>query len=283
MQRVLRIAGAAEMGNTRRTRDGLMSRLHRFCQASNLPLSLNSAMMFIETTKTIARSKLTYLSAFSARIAPKPLIERYRAGLRRQAATEPLDQAMPASWEHVRMAMKKLRHRDALALYLGWRTAMRMDEIVSLRGIHVTTATARSITLWWGADTKTSSINPFQPQFYVEVVPPAPSLMRDNKMPELAAALRLLAPQETLATHPDSILAALQAVDGRLSGHSIKRGALTELTAAAVAGRFPVHLIPLVAKHQDGLAQLPSSTIRYMGNPVDVAKLLNTRAATAWL
>jgi len=279
--RVLRVAGMSEAKTTQHQRDRLVQRLMTFCRATRTTVNLNSAIMFVESTPTKARSKLHYLSALLSRLQPRPLLDRYRAGLRRIAASEPLEQATPATPQEISNAIRRLPLREGLALYIGWRTASRMDEVEALCG-EIVCQTHPTIILYWGASTKTSQVNPFQQQFYVEI-PPRATSDRENKYPQLQQALARLGPHETLVQKQGLILTALKQVNPALSQHSIKRGAVLQLTRRAAEKRFDATLIPLVAKHQDAVTKLPSSTIRYMGAPILVAQLLRTRDATAWL
>jgi hypothetical protein len=77
-----------------------------------------------------ARSKLSYLTSLNARINPPNPLVLFRKGL----ALEPVDQAPSATWTDVKAAMRRLSKRSAMGLYLGWRTACRMDEVENLTG-----------------------------------------------------------------------------------------------------------------------------------------------------
>jgi hypothetical protein len=68
----------------------------------------------------------------------------------------------------------------------------------------------------------------------------------------------------------------------KVSSRSIKRGAVSHLVDAAAKHRFDPRLIPLVAKHQHE-AVLPPMTVRYNANPIQMARLLNSGAATMHL
>ena len=234
--RVLRVAGMSEAKTTQHQRDRLVQRLMTFCRATRTTVNLNSAIMFVESTPTKARSKLHYLSALLSRLQPRPLLDRYRAGLRRIAASEPLEQATPATPQEISNAIRRLPLREGLALYIGWRTASRMDEVEALCG-EIVCQTHPTIILYWGASTKTSQVNPFQQQFYVEI-PPRATSDREDKYPQLQQALARLGPHETLVQKQGLILTALKQVNPALSQHSIKRGAVLELTRRAAEKRF---------------------------------------------
>ena len=58
------------------------------------------------------------------------------------------------------------------------------------------------------------------------------------------------------------------------TAHSIKRGAVDALVAAAIQGQLDPRMIPLIAKHKDELHQFPR---------VNLARLLGTAQATQLL
>lgn len=269
----------AESKRVAHSRNLLMIRYREFCRARCLVMNQETMLMFVVTTRTNARSKLTYITSLMARLQPPTLLSRVRRALRRQAAVEPLVQARPASWQLIEQCMNNLPPREKIALYLGWRTASRMDEIVHLNRSHIQLISLTSIIIYWGATTKTSQEDPFLPWLYVEVGPPiAPG--RRSYMGDAVRVLNQLSSNEVLVQHHALIEAQLERHG--LTGHSIKRGAVTELLQRAAEGKFQPQLVPLVAKHATE-AILPRSTLRYAANPTSVARILHTVDATAWL
>jgi hypothetical protein len=66
-----------------------------------------------------------------------------------------------------------------------------------------------------------------------------------------------------------------------LSGHSLKRGALTILAQLVVGGLLDIELLPRLAKHKSSMEALTASTLRYMGDRVVLARMLRTQEATS--
>ena len=284
---VAKFAGNAEAASTKKNRDRIMERFTEFCHRRQVKCEVNSIHLFLAETAVKARSQITYASSLKARVVPKDQLNAYLAALRRRAAQDPVAQAKPVTWAQVQMAMGLLSHIDALGLYLAWKTVARMDDIGQLQRESMLPrnplSLSATLTVHWN-HTKTAALDPWQPQLFVVVGRPHPSLARPNFVPVLAENVRkcprgpFLNPGST-----KNIIAALKKVDPQLSGHSVKRGAATELMQRAAEGKFPVNLVQLVAGHVSRQPMVSSSTLRYVHDPTLVADALNSMEATQWL
>ena len=77
---------------------------------------------------------------------------------------------------------------------------------------------------------------------------------------------------------------ALQAILGKpFTAHSIKRGAMTLLARFCSQGQIDPHLVAVMGKHKRTAPILEPTTIRYINNPVTVARVIGTSRATKLL
>jgi hypothetical protein len=273
----------AEAKSTKRTRDQLSRRLMSFCRERGLQPDETAAMLFSLQFGHKASTKLVYLSSLLSRLRPKALLDRFRSGLRRIAANEPLSQAPPISWAQLQQAMNQLSPLMRAALHLCWRTASRIDELSRLRRSSILSLNPEYSVIVWATGTKTSAEAPHQPHLYTEL----PLPLQPDRQPlwrQTVATLQTLRSQDLVCPHPQELLDALKRVDISLTGHSIKAGAITELMARAGEGLFPTTLVSMVAKHSNPSTEaLARTTIRYARDPVVVARALQTRLATQYL
>lgn len=165
------VMGRSEAASTRNRRDNLFARFRTWTASRQMEPTEYAAMLFTLATKTKASSKQTYFGNLLARIAPPTQLQMFRRGLRRLANAEPIEQAVPATWNDVEAAMQRLPTHRAAVLYLMWKTASRFDEIERLTRQQCIVVNNNDIVIAWGTDTKTSADQPFRKQFYVEVIP----------------------------------------------------------------------------------------------------------------
>jgi hypothetical protein len=162
-------------------------------------------------------------------------------------------------------------------LVLAWLTASRMADMTALRRSNIVVTDAGDIFVDWRG-TKTGQLDPFQPQLYTHVaVPAAHSHLRPH-FPHLLQYLRQLRPNSEVCPSAtrQALQRALQSVG--LTEHSVKRSALTTAATRAAETGLPLAVVSLLGKHKT-----PQSTIRYIDDPVVVAKLAGTGALTRLL
>ena len=110
-----------------------------------------------------------------------------------------------------------------------------------------------------------------------------PHQSRTNYLPQVVQLLSSLRPRDLVSGDARDLLTALQSVKPTLTRHSVKRGAMTQLSEAIAQQGLDPKLIPLMGKHAHDTNVLPPSTIRYLQDPIQIARLLGTRVATALL
>lgn len=272
----------SEAASTARNRDYLLGRLRTFTAQHGLPMDRTSAMLFATAAGNKASTKLTYLSGLIARLEPLSALQRYRRGLRRIAAKEELQQAPPMTREQLRNVLTHCTHETAMALLMAWKTASRMSDLEQMHGQQLKLASARSIIIDWAADTKASQLDPFQSHLLTEIREAA----THDALPIAALVEFCQARQGTpqLLFSPATIAELHGHLQRQgLQGHSIKVGAITELLNLVTAGKVPLHLVPLVAKHHQANPPLPNTTIRYIRDRVALARALGTGQATQYL
>lgn len=174
--------------------------------------------------------------------------------------------------------------RLPLILYVVWKTASRWGDLQQLtKKSFLTQGTAAAeIVVEWGTGTKTTRFQPYNPSGWTMIVEEKHPMM----MQQLKAELRKMKKGERFCPITTERIRRWLRADpatARLTAHSFKRGALQVLVDKAVAGELDPRLIPLVAKHKDNLHGFPSSTLRYVGRKVSLAKMLGSGRATRLL
>lgn len=259
-------------------RQSLWRRLAAFCAASQLPLNDRSAALFILSLGVTAQTQHGYASTLSALFGrlglPNGLLSLMAAALRAQGALIPLHQARPMQREQLEQLLPTLGRRDAVAMALAWKTASRWSDIQRLIGRQVLLATPEEIIIDFSDRTKTSRSRPFAPQLLVVV--------RGRWTAAIAEVLSRLLPQEPLTQLTTADVEELLRPLG-LTAHSIKRGALNLVAAAAEEGRVDPSVLPLLARHKTDSPLVQASVIRYVSNKPALARVLGTQHATALL
>jgi hypothetical protein len=168
------------------------------------------------------------------------------------------------------LRLPRLRPGDRVAFYLGWKTASRWDDIAQLRGAAVLSWTVESVVLYWGAYTKTSQSGRHLHEPHLLTVVVRATSGWDAQEFEFARVL--------LAALTEQASVLLQSVDPRLSGHSLKRGAITHLIRAGA----PLELISRLAKHAV-VSPFSATTLSYAGDAPSLAWALRTQEVTSLL
>lgn len=276
--RVWAVAQKFEANRTRKARDALWNRFIHFAKYRGIPPTEMATMMFVMQGQLKASTRLRYLADLKARMSPRNLYDKFRLGLRRLAANQPLKQAPPATWDQVLLLISKLGPREAAAVHLAWRTASRMQEIEDLRynQIFWSTIVQDELVIDWGAHTKTSALQPHQPQLLVHL---PPSLRDPMQWSRTCLVLRSIAKAPWFSR--PNVNKALRAL--KLGDHSLKAGAISEAINLASSGFFPVSTVALLAKHAQTAPPLPASTVRYARNRFTLAAAIGTGAVTAHL
>jgi integrase len=276
--RLLRVLRGLWASSTWAQRRQLWRRFGEFCAANGMPLTDETAAMFIVSLAVRPATRHAYASALSAVLGrlgqPTQTLAMLSAALRAQGALIPHRQARPATREAVKQLLPLLNRRDAAAIMLCWKTASRWSDVQRLLGRQVLRATAEEIVIDFSDRTKTSRSRPFAPQLLVVVA--------GRWTAEIAAVLRQLRPNESLTTLTTHAVAELLA-PLRLTAHSLKRGALDVVATAVADGIVDASVLPLLARHHTESPLIQESVIRYVSNKVALARALGTQHATRLL
>jgi hypothetical protein len=278
------------------SRASLLLRLRTFSEQhrlSHLPLGVQAAA-FISSLQRIKQSTMKqYASGLSSTLSrlghQTPMLDLLRSALSASGSTIPTRQAPPASvlqvFVLVNAALRAGSDRLAVGLFLCWKTASRWDDVHHLRKESFLLLTPRRIIIAWGA-TKSNRRQAFRPDSWTVVDEPDPS--RAWMMELCLRTIAALRPEqlllESFTTDKVRKLMRQQTATAELTAHSIKRGAINVLIAAAVEGRLrDPRLIPLLAKHKDALHWFPQTTLGYVDDKVQLALMLGTQHATMLL
>jgi hypothetical protein len=225
------------------------------------------------------------LTAIATRLGIEmPLTRMYQAGLRSSGALVPTEQAVPITLDQLqrlKVAARDDRLGRALscALFLTWKTASRWDDISRLRGRQFVKITPEEIVIVWADNTKATRSDPFRADSQI-------SLRHHPCIPEeFITTLRALRPDDDLCQRSTQWFTAwLKKVlpESNASAHSIKSAAIGFLATAVDEGKLTANLLPIVAKHKVQGA-LPTTTLRYIRDPVVKAHIIGTGQATILL
>ncbi len=297
LQRIIRTALPMWAASTWQQRRSLLQRLERFLlqhkELQSAPMGMQIAAFITASTTTRPSTKLSYGKQLRA-LAKKtgttstPVLDLVLSGLSVTASSAEIHQATPATKQQIITLMKSLKERQstshtrlALALFLAWKTASRWSDIVALKKKNVLEITATQAVIEWG-ETKTTRRDRFRPTGW--------TVVEEKKYPalliELQQQLDLMNDNEPLTTTTTAQLRQLfrsNPATQQLTAHSIKRGALDVLLTAAANKKLDPRLIPLLAKHKDCASQFPATTIRYLANKPNLARMLGTQKATKLL
>lgn len=266
--------------STLRGRQQLFSRLLRYRRTHNLPLTSNTALLFLESINATVQTRLAYAKALMALLnrlhIDTTLISLYASSLRALGAIKPLHQATPLTKEDLLVVANTLAPPDRAALFLAWKTASRWGEIASIRGANIISRTRTEIIVNWDQQTKSTRTDPYRASMYAVVVGDLTDfifLHLESRPQHLITALST-----------EDITAAMRRALPRkhYSAHSIKHGAMNILARAAANNLLDYRFMSLLAKHKM-TNELSAVTIRYVQDKPAVARLLGTQHATQLL
>lgn len=244
-----------------------------------------SIVLFVESTQTIASSKLTYvkhlLALYRRQEHQLPICSIYATALRGLGSV-PMHQARPALHTNIdRMLMRAAAESTRLqtAIFIAWKTASRWDEISRLTKESFILVTEKEIIVEWMNNTKTTRLDPWRSSTWTVIAHPAP-------MTQYVEVINSLQPEETLTPFSTTQFVDWMQKDlstRHLSAQSIKRGALTLLVQFVLAGQLDIALVPRMAKHKMVIDALPATTFRYLDDKVSLARLMKTQDASICL
>lgn len=268
------------VSDSMKRRSQLLRRLANWCLRENLPVTPESAVLFVTATGITVQGQHSYAKTLSGTLRhlgfnTQPLLT-FATALRAQGAAVPLHQAKPITRDLL-LSWAFQQPRDVLlACMIAWKTASRWKEVVELKKQNIIWSTCKEVIIDWSTIPKGRRANPYQASKF--------TVITGDLTTSIHAALSNLKDKQLCAVST-SELDHLWSGDGKMAGysaHSIKRGALTHLMERAVAAQLDPVKISLLAKHQH-VNVLAQNTIRYGANPVALARLLGTADATKLL
>lgn len=268
-------------GSTTQQKKSLYARLRAWALRERLKVNAETACLWIASTGISPQGMLGYARNVSGTMAKLGMdaspLWAMQSALRACGGTTPIGQVAPLLREpFIRWANRQSRSIRAAAM-LAWKTSSRWEEARKITQENVLRSSPSEIVVDWKRLPKGRRSNPFHPSRWTVIRGPGTAeLHRDLRM--------VLSPSRPLCSMTTNQMSALlkNTFGKKVSSRSIKRGAVSHLVDAAAKHRFDPRLIPLVAKHQHE-AVLPPMTVRYNANPIQMARLLNSGAATMHL
>eukprot|EP00659_Diplonema_papillatum_P000307 gene307-biopygen317 len=282
--RLVNHVGKMWASTTVKDRRNIWRRLVAWTSQWGLPLNADTACLFVAATGVRPSGLLTYSKALSASFGamglPNQPLRTMSTALRGAGASVPESQALPVDKERLLGWAFLQAPAIQLAVLVAWKSASRWAEVAALSSDQFILVTPREVVVDWFQTPKGRRRNPFRASRYVVILGPL-----TDKISTLYGSLAPFCPLSNLTTTAlDSLWAKTPEMAG-YTGHSIKRGATTHVLERVVEGeRVPMYLLDRLAKHEEksGTA-LSEVTIRYGGNPIAMARALETGRVTMLL
>eukprot|EP00757_Euglenozoa_sp_SAG-D1_P021651 gene21651-1231_t len=214
---------------------------------------------------------------------PVAQLDVYKSGLNRLMADKPIRQATPVTYGRWKELMEKLPRKQAFIVFLAFKTASRLGEVLGLTKAHLhqRPGCMDKFAIEWKTLTKSGKKSPFEFRNYTMV-----QLNQDQM--QWAMYVWALKDGEAITPFPgvekdaqrDRMVRILKKIDPSLSAHSFKRGALTRLIPMIKEEGLSPILLPRLLKHKGESEPIPATTIRYGANPFDIADLGETGTLT---
>ena len=230
-----------------------------------------------DQTKHIYAKALMALFNNSVRKHSTAPLRLYTKALVASGALIPIKQAKPLTKDKVHRLSTRLRlqHKApgaAIAVKLAYKICGRWMQTALLTPRMCPTIQDDMIVIAWGQTTKTSRNKPFSRAMY--------SVCAGDWTPEIAAYLRQAPPEKPLTTWDvTKINRVIRKMFGKgHSSHGVKRGAIEHLMKLVVQGKLTLDEVSVIAQHESVI-----STLRYAGNPTNMALALGTHRASSYL
>eukprot|EP00759_Apiculatamorpha_spiralis_P019856 PhF_6_TR25532/c4_g1_i2/m.35757 len=203
-------------------------------------------------------------------------MKQFQKGLIRMGALRPKTQAIPLCLHEMYRILSEMPIRLRIPTFLAWKTASRWSDVARLRKENITWLSEEEAIIHF-VETKGAAFRPFRQDHIIHLIHAEP-------MNEVQRALEPLSPQSliTLVTSSE-VNRYFRSMGLPYTTHSVKRGAMTVLMAAVRDDLLPLDLIPRMGKHLTKNPSLPDTTVRYLGDKVDLAVSLGTGLATCLL
>lgn len=274
--------------STMKQRRQLVERWVKFCEANHLPLTDETALLFILSIPDLApQGQIAYAKALSGTFRHlgwqrQELLTAITA-LRAQGAEIPIEQATPITKEHVMQLLQVFKDLPLLQLSMvvAWKTASRWGEVALLTRRHFLVVDRKEVIIGWGTLPKGWRSQPFHPSMYTVIVGSG-TIDIFNILTNHVKDDEPFCPWDTSTL--DSKLSRLEPPLNQYSGHSFKKGAASQVVAAAAGGaQIEPHHLSLLLKHKLTMDLLSASDLRYPKMGPDLARWLGTQKVTKLL
>ncbi|KAK7199535.1 hypothetical protein NESM_000931000 [Novymonas esmeraldas] len=264
--------------------ESLWSRLHAYAAQRALPISDQTATLFVHDLDVAPTTKVGYASSlanlFRKMGLPSEVLRTYAQSQRGLGGARPTNQATPIPRAELLAIAAAQPTRLQVALLLAWKTASRWDDIARMTKRSLLSLREDEIIVDFGSETKTSRARPFRPEMLVVV--------KGDLTATIAAYLqRMLGSRHwskdaRLFPYPTSAIRELLRPAG-YKAHSIKRGALTYVAQRMVGTDIPLHLVGVLARHAASTVNIAPVTLRYLQDVRAAARLIGTGSLTQLL
>lgn len=266
-------------------RQDLWRRLHTWASKQGLPINPDVGCLFVVATGVKPQGMLQYTKSLSAvfgkmGINNRPLCSLASA-IRSIGGEIPETQATPLSKLLLLEWAREQTSANRLTALVAWKTVSRWGEVATLTSNQFILVTPSEVIIDWFRTPKGRKARPFKPSRF--------TVIRGEDTKEISDLYLSCAPFERMSSLTTERLDALWAESDRMrgySGHSIKRGAASELYRLISDGTpIPLNLVDRIQKHEEvgGDNRLNDMSIRYGANPIHLARVLKTGEVTKHL
>lgn len=235
--------------------------------------------MKVRTNQTRHIYAKALLSLFNHSVAKQPTaaLRLYTKMLVADGALVPISQAKPMTKLKVgrlshRLKMKHNAQGAAIAVKLAWKICGRWMQTAGVTPRMCPTISDDMIVVAWGQTTKSGRNKPYSRSMY--------SVCKGDWTPEIAQYLRTQPPDKPLTTwNVQRLNRVMIKMFGKgFRSHGIKHGAIQRLIELVTQGVLTLDEVQVIAQHESLM-----STLRYGGNPTNMALALGTQKASSYL
>ena len=205
-------------------------------------------------------------------------LQRFIVALDLRGALVPHRQATPITRAELAELKDLLPAKSWIAVWLAWKTASRLGEVLQLTGTHILPQPGGEIVIQWLQTTKAGRKRPYALSNLTELAP-TPFDTAEFE------ALRALRPADKVCDlTTTAVVRQIHAAGLRqITGHSMKRGAILLLSRLVASDLIGPEVLVTLAKHSSKVPTLPDVTVRYGADKAAMARIGGTREDTSHL
>jgi len=211
-------------------------------------------------------------------------VSQFLKALNRRGAIIPHRQAATLTTVEMLKLERLLTFPEWVAVYLSYKTASRVSEVLQLTGRHLTKAGDLQLAINWLQVTKSGHDHPFA------VTNRTMAVFEPERRKEWEF-LTALPQTETICPHLSGLKDPTGGLRRRIrkagvkhaGAHSLKRTAADRILKLAAAGKANITLLPRLLKHKEVNPLVPDTSVRYANDPVAWATVTRTGELTSLL